>query len=107
MSQFSVVSFHRFRKDGTPNPDIKRAFLLRVTVSVEDAICEKIILEDKSEWKLVLEPPVKKTLQATNKADCIISFQLRVDGCFAVARLFEEDKANAKQRNTVPSAKRS
>ena len=84
------ITFYRYRKDGSPNPDIKRAFLQSVVLRVEDAIEGKVWLEDKSEWKLVLEEPVRAALKESSFVSCIISFQLRTTGAYAVARLEQQ-----------------
>ena len=86
------ITFYRYRKDGSLNPDIKRAFLQTCTLRVEDAIAGHVLLEDKSEWTLVLEPPVHEAFKRSSLVDCIVSFQIRKGGCYAVARLFKEQQ---------------
>lgn len=81
------ITFYRYRKDGTPNPDIKRAFLQTLTLGVEDALSGRLFLEDKSEWILVLEPAVHAALKLSSSCECIVSFQLRTQGAYAVARV--------------------
>lgn len=83
----SPITFYRFRKDGSPNPDIRRCFLSSFLLSAEDAIIGKLWLEDKSEWTLVLEQPVREALKSAASCECIISFQVRHSGAYAVARL--------------------
>ena len=101
MSNSSVsalpITFYRYRKDGSPNPDIRRAFLQSVILRVEDAIEGKVWLEDKSEWKLVLEEPVRAALKESSFVDCIISFQLRTTGAYAVARLNTKPETKTKE----------
>lgn len=82
------ISFYLYRKDGTPNPDIRRAFLQRITLFAEDAIKGKYFLEDKSEWTLVLEPAVREALLHSASVECVTSFQVRTQGAYAVARIW-------------------
>lgn len=91
------ITFYRFRKDGTPNPDIKRAFLQTLTLGVEDAIRGKLWLEDKSEWILVLEPAVHAALRLSSSVSCIVSFQLRIQGAYAIARLNTKEHTEASE----------
>lgn len=81
------ITFYRYRKDGSPNPDIKRAFLQTLVLTAEDAIAGRLWLEDKSEWILVLEQPVREALRNQSSCAVICSFQLRIQGAYAVARL--------------------
>ena len=86
------ITFYLYRKDGSLNPDIKRAFLQAMSVSAEDAIAGRIFLEDKSEWILVLEAPVRAALKAASLVECVVSFQIRTTGAYAVARIWSPPK---------------
>ena len=97
-----AITFYRFRKDGTPNPDIKRAFLHPLNITAEDAINGTLTLtDDGSLWKLVLEEAVRDTLRKQATAYCICSFQLRRSGAYCVARLNRNEQApNAQTTDT-------
>lgn len=97
--QVLPISFYRFRKDGTPNPDIKRAFLFTLNVCAEDAIKGKLYLEDQSEWTLVLEQPVREALRQQATAECIVSFQVRTQGAYAIARLLKHQSQTEKDES--------
>jgi len=86
------ITFYRFRKDGTPNPDIKRAFLQILNITPEDAISGYLLSEDGSQWTLILETPVYEALKHSADVDCIVSFQVRRQGAYAVARLNKNSK---------------
>lgn len=87
----SPVTFHVFRKDGSRNPDIKYSFIEIMSLSAQDAAEGYIVLSDKTTWAVVVEDAVRGMLMTTDAVKCIISFQARVNGNFAVARLFRED----------------
>lgn len=89
-------TFHVYRKDGSPNPDIKRYFLDRREVTAMDAIAGCIVLDDKTKWQLVLEPAVANALRAQDSIFCIVSFQIRQAGNYAIARLYTESKDKRK-----------
>jgi hypothetical protein len=92
----SLITFHVFRKDGSRNPDITRYFLENMIVTAQDALEGRLVLQDRTEWTIVLEVPVKKALQAADNANCLVSFQARVSGNYAVCRLFDEKLAAQK-----------
>jgi len=87
----SPVTFHVFRKDGSRNPDIKYSFIEKRLVSFHDAAEGFIRLDDNTMWALVMENEVKAAMTGSTPTYCIISFQARVNGNFAVARLFKDD----------------
>lgn len=101
------ISFHVFRKDGSKNPDIKAYFLENMSLTAHDAIEGKLILSDNTEWTLVLEPAVIDAIKSKETADCLISFQARHSGNFAVARLYNPEykatKAFFKHDTSKPS----
>ena len=86
----SPVTFHVFRRDGSRNPDIKHSFLEIMYVGAHDAMEGFLRLSDNTMWQLVLEPEVASKLTTTDSIHCIVSFQARVNGNFAVARLYRE-----------------
>lgn len=87
----SPVTFHIFRRDGSRNPDIKHSFLEIMDVSAHDIAECFIRLEDGTIWSLVCEADVKTAFKSAMLVKCIISFQARVNGNFAVARLHRTD----------------
>lgn len=97
----SPVTFHVFRKDGSKNPDIKLSFLEDMTISVHDIPKGHITLVDGTIWELVMEAPVKEAFKKQTEVKCLISFQARVNGNYAVCRLFDETKS--KQRKGANS----
>jgi len=96
VAKTSEVSFHVFRKDGSKNPDITRYFLDNKTITAHDAMEGKLVLSDRTEWTLVLEPRVREALRQGDSVECLISFQARVDGNFAVARIYDPEKKLSK-----------
>ena len=93
----SPITFHIYRKDGTANPDIKQSFLDRKHLSAQDAIEGSLTLDDQTKWQLVLEAPVQKKLKEQDAVLCIISFQVRQSGNYAVARLFDQTRQKVKR----------
>ena len=89
--KLSPVTFHVFRKDGSRNPDVRHSFIEKQYIGAHDAMEGYLTLSDQTIWKLVLEPEVNSKLQENENCYCIISFQARVNGNFAVARLYRED----------------
>lgn len=87
-----TITFHVYRKDGSPNTDIKRYFLDRRQVTAMDAIAESIVLDDKTKWKLILERAVAEALKGQDSVYCIVSFQIRQSGNYAIARLYDQTK---------------
>ncbi len=95
----TTVTFHVFRKDGSKNPDIKNFFLENVQLDAHMASEGTITLEDKTVWTIVLEEPVAEALkQQAGSISCLVSFQARVQGNFAVCRLFDPNKRKQKAR---------
>lgn len=94
-SKPSPVSFVVFRSDGSKNPDILKYFLERMHIGAVDAVEGVLTLQDGTRWTLVLEPQVKEALKQTDNCQCLVSFQARRHGNFAVARLYNPNyKAN-------------
>ena len=89
--KLSPVTFHVYRKDGSRNPDIKHSFLEKKSLSAYDAMSGYLTLEDKTAWKLVLEQAVSQAFTAFQDVLCLVSFQARIDGNYAIARLYKED----------------
>jgi hypothetical protein len=88
-----AISFYVFRKDGSRNPDILRSFLEEHYLTATDAALGFFKQVDNSNWQLILEDEVKnKLLEETEAVKCIISFQLRRSGAYAIARLWKEKK---------------
>lgn len=96
-----TVTFHVFRKDGSKNPDIKKYFLENLTLTAQDALEGKIKLQDGTLWDIVLESPVHSALRGADAVKCLVSFQARTYGNFAVFRLFDETKAKLKGEKNV------
>lgn len=92
-----AVTFHVFRKDGSKNPDIKLYFLENMMLDVATVLEKQIKLKDDTVWELVLEPAVIGALKTQKEVKCLISFQARVYGNFAVARLFDPNKAKERK----------
>lgn len=86
-------NFYVFRQDGSKKPNLRRFFLDRRNVTAIEAAEGRIILNDKTEWKLILEEPVLEALKKEHHSFCIVSFQAYNYGNFAVARLVK-DKDN-------------
>lgn len=93
----SHISFYVYRKDGSKNPDILRYFLEERELTAIEAAEGSLLQVDGSRWTLVLEDEVHKRLQESSDAvRCIISFQLRRSGAYAVARLWKPKPTQVK-----------
>ena len=92
------VTFHVFRKDGSKNPDIKLFFLENMVIDAHTATSETLKLQDGTVWSLILEQQVKEALKRETEVACLVSFQARTYGNYAVARLFDKDKRKQKER---------
>lgn len=102
----SPITFHVFRKDGSKNPDIKAFFLERQRLTAMDAVKGTITLSDKTVWTLVMETSVSKALKEQHEVLCIISFQARQQGNYAVARLYDAAYRPKIQRTNTKGANR-
>lgn len=91
-NKYPVPTFHVFRSDGSKNPDIVKHFIERMDISAIDAVEGKLKLKDNTEWTLILEPTAKVALQKASTVYCIISFQARTYGNYAIARVFDQSK---------------
>lgn len=79
--QPTIPSFAAYRSDRTLYPHIQRAFLKDMEVTEEDLAIGYMILDDGTEWGIVLEGNTEaKILARTGECYCIISFQLWKDG---------------------------
>lgn len=94
----SAVSFYVYRKDGSSNPEIKKFFLDVRELTAIDAVQGHIRLSDNTIWELVLESPVVKALKAASAVKCVISFQARIQGNYAVARIYDDTKQSSKRK---------
>lgn len=89
----SPISFYVYRRDGSRNPDIRFSFLEEHHLAAEDAVRGYLLQTDGSRYSLVLEEDVRQALLASAEpVHCIISFQQRRSGAYAVARLYKEKR---------------
>lgn len=85
-------------RDSTGNlyPNIKEYFLLSKLLQISDL--ERGFLEapnkSSSVYQLTVDKNLKDRILAKGEASTIVSFQKRVEGFFAVARLFEASRTN-------------
>jgi len=88
------ITFYVFRKDGSKNPDILRYFLEDRFLTAYDAAEGFLSQPDGTKWKLILEDAVRYEItQGNNNCKCLVSFQLRRSGAYAVARLWKPKPA--------------
>ena len=81
-------TFAAYRSDKTLYPHIERAFLRDMEVQEEDLVYGRLILEDGTEWNLILDGLTEaKIMHNTGALYGICSFQLWKDGTkWAVCR---------------------
>ena len=95
MENNHIPSFYIFQPDGSKHPDIIQAFLIKRNLTVEDVLKGEVTLEGQpgKVWKLFLDKQATATFKKRAEAFCLISYQQKKQGYFAVARVF-----NAKQK---------
>lgn len=96
MEKNSPVTFHVFRSDGSKNPDIKAYFLSNLDLDVHTALEGSLKLKDGTLWRLVMEDAVQQALKSATSVKVLVSFQARTQGNYAVARLFDAQRAALK-----------
>ena|SRR5690606_1512863 len=79
-------SFRIHRTDGSVVPSIKNAFVTKKTLSYEDIRRGYLILEDGTEWQLVMDSETSDKIFRDKRA-CMVSFQAHSYGNFAVVRI--------------------
>ena len=79
---------------GLIKENIKDAFLLSKIIYIEDLSSNVIFSPNKAHtpYNLVTDSSLRSKLYNEGKASCLISFQRRTEGNFAVARLWEEKR---------------
>lgn len=85
-TEFGILDSSGLRKE-----NILDAFLTSKILYVEDLSLGIIFSPNKSHtpYNLITDSPLRSKLYNEGKASCLISFQRRTDGCFAVARLWD------------------
>lgn len=86
---------------GNMKHNIKDAFLLSKILYLEDLVDGILYSPNKSHtpYKLIADSALKSKLYNEGKASCLISFQRRTEGNFAVARLWTENRAKKNTNN--------
>lgn len=88
---------------GIDYPDIISAHLQLRRITEAD-FCSYTIAESKDRHKsytLLIDFPVLAAIKQTGEASCLVSFQVRTSGCFAVARLWDELRASSRKGKTT------
>ena len=82
---------------GSMKHNIKDAFLLSKILYIADLQSGIIFSPNKSHvpYQLIADSALKSKLYNEGKASCIISFQRRTEGNFAVARLWEHKRTQS------------
>lgn len=94
-SALSIPTFEVYRK-GSNNklvPNLVKAFLMKKVITKDDIDRSYLQLPDSSLWILCPELEVSYALDYSDSCICLVSYQVHRHGSFAVARLYEEDKA--------------
>lgn len=88
-TEFGILDSYGIRKE-----HIMDAFLLSKILYVEDLTNNIIYSPNKhhTPYVLLTDSALRSTLYNERKASCLISFQKRTDGCYAVARLWKEER---------------
>lgn len=76
--------FKAYREDGSLQPDIIKAFIIKQPVTAMDAVEGKIQIEEYL-LQLVMHPDVRDGLKKEHAVQCIISVQFREHGHYAIA----------------------
>lgn len=77
---------------GEKYPDLLASHLELRSISFDEWFLDKYISESadrKKSYKLLLDHKTAKELIQHQTIDCMVSFQLRIDGSYAVARVFD------------------
>jgi len=82
--------FSIFRADGSKVPTLKKAFLVKEHISLKHFRHNSLILEDGTEWEMVVENAVEDGVFKNASAFCIVSYQAHTHGNYAVVRLVAE-----------------
>jgi predicted GNAT superfamily acetyltransferase len=85
-----MKTFSIYRADGTKVPTLKKSFLVKEHLTCRALSKQYIVLEDGTEWRLILESKVIEDLMKQGNAFCICSYQVHEDGNYIVARLFQD-----------------
>jgi hypothetical protein len=84
------------KETGKQYEDVKVFHLELRRISFDEWFIDKYISESadrKKNYKLLLDHRAAKELVQQGSIEAMVSFQLRTDGAFAVARLFDPSKA--------------
>jgi hypothetical protein len=80
--------------DGKRYKDIKRAYLHARIVTLEEVLSSSITkspsAKDQIEYKIQLDSKCYREIKSNGLAKCLISFQQRTTGNFALIRLFKD-----------------
>ena len=96
-------SFYIFREDGSRDSDIIQSFLIKRNITVEEVISGKLTLEGQAGkvWNIILDDHARVIFKKRNEAFCLVSFQSKKQGYFAVIRIYKNKAARLQQHNAT------
>lgn len=88
-----IANFQVFKKNGAMHRDVIKAFLEKKMVTTDDVVKESYTFEHNT-YKLIVSDEILLELkEGKDEVYCLISFQIRTHGKYAIAIQYRPEKA--------------